>query len=85
MLGLVARSFPAFRLWLGVVPIVVVSVGLILWGLSNHWEGWRAFNASRIGRVRAHSGDYWDFWRIAQVLMPVGVFWLAVILGALAG
>lgn len=85
MLGLVARSFPAFRLWLGIIPTVIVAVGLAWWGLSNHWGAWREHSQKRVGRVREHGPAFWDFGRLVEVFGPCGVFLLCVGIGVLAG
>jgi hypothetical protein len=83
--GLIARSFPAFRLWLGIIPTVIVSAGLAWWGLSNHWGAWREHSQRRVGRVREHGPVFWDFGRLVEVFGPCGVFLLCVGIGVLAG
>lgn len=83
LVGFIARSFPVFRLWLGIIPIVVVGVGLLAWGLFPHLKQYAKWSQQRVGQLRAHGPAFWSMHRLIMAFGPFAVFAVLVTIGAL--
>ena len=85
LLGFIARSFPVFRLWLGLIPIAIIALALLAWGLLPQLREYARWNSQRVGQFRAHGPAFWTAHRIALALGPFVIFSLLVTLGGLLG
>ena len=85
LLGFVARSFPVFRLWLGIVPIVTAGLGLLAWGLIPHLREYAKWSQQRVGSLRAAGPKFWSLHRLVMAFGPFFAFAVLVVLGAMLG
>lgn len=85
LVGFIARSFPTFRIGLGIIPIVVVGGGLLAWGVGRHLPAWSKWNQQRVGQLRAYGPNFWDMNRLLQAFGPFAVFAILVTIGAALG
>ena len=85
LLGFIARSFPVFRLWLGIIPIAVVGSGLLVWGVVPHLREYAKWSQQRVGSVRAAGPAFWNLHRLVMAFGPFLLFAILVVLGALLG
>ena len=85
LMGMISRSFPAFRLWLGIVPCVVVGVGLLVWGLMPHLKEYARWSQQRVGQLRARGPAFWSLHRLLMALGPFLVFSALVLMGVALG
>ncbi len=85
LVGFIAKAFPLFRLWLGLIPIVVVGLGLLVWGLVPHLKAWAEWGQQRVGQLRAQGPAFWNLHRLLHAFGPFAIFILLVVIGAALG
>lgn len=85
LLGFVSRSFPLFRLWLGIVPALVISLALLAYGLVPQLREYARWSQQRVGGVRAAGPKFWSLHRLIMAIGPSAVFVFLVLIGAALG
>jgi len=82
LLGFIAKAFPVFRLWLGIIPIVLIGLALLVWGLFPHLQAYARWSQQRVGQLRAQGPAFWTAHRLLVALGPFSVFAVLVAIGA---
>ena len=88
LLGLIIHSFPLWRMWFGVMPALVIGLGLLGWRLIPALRDWtihRRYNLGINGIRSAATLPFWTVGKIVEVFLPIVVFGALMGLGMAIG